>query len=568
MIGLSFLLAAIVVTGGPDRAAVDELRLHLQLIGGESVAFAAHFDSTPVGGNCEGCAWEWSPTNTVFRGNARFAVIDFLENGLGVRWPDGKTVSYRKMDRIVPSKERGEWVPSVRKRVIRAGRGGDEAKRQNEAFRRRMRHGVHDMPVYGHAFNKWWGKYGKEHPEYFAMREDGLRLPAKAKPEDLMDDVAVYVADTKTTLGICPSSTGLVARIIADWREAGAKPFVNICENDIPGRLSCHCPMCRAQDVVPATAAADRDEHYHADRYVRFGNAVLAAARLVRSDARVCYYAYNGSRDAPAHERPDPTSLIGIVPTDFSYQALYDYVNGWKKAGMNEFFYRPNRHWYYTNHFLPTGQEKYFYGILRFLLKENAVGFDYDAPAAEPGGFEWFERYILYHAMQDPSKTYDYWVDHYCEAFGAAAPEVKAYYDYWRREKWEKTLLPNADELMRRGRFSNFGRGLLWTLKDWYALEDFAPAEAILSAAEAKRLDAPQAAALAVLRTAHEHAKLFFTAVTERTSEHAAQLLAFRRAHGMTEVPWSEKYWGDVTGIVALKEGREPKGSAYSNVVK
>ncbi|HNX05065.1 MAG TPA: DUF4838 domain-containing protein [Opitutales bacterium] len=554
--------AVIVTTGGKEKAAAEELALHLKLITGVEIPlkpkaekgdFIFAFDPGKLADNDEACAWEVTKTKAIFRGKVQFAVLDFLENALGVRWPGGDDVSFAEMNPLVIAGLSGAWVPELKIRTIRY-----RADASNSAFARRMRAGSHDGPVYGHAFTGHWKKYGKDHRDYFAMRKDGIRGPSNAKPDELTGNVAVYAADTGNTLAICCTSTGLVAQIVKDWIKAGKGEYINLCENDVPGQNSCQCPACKALDVVPERVDPKWETHY-ADRYVYFGNTVLGAARKFRPDVKVCYYAYNATQDAPAREKPDPASIAGIVPTVFTDDYVKAYVGGWKKAGLEHFFYRPNRHHYFGCTYLPCGFEEHFFNLFKHLYSQGAIGFDYDAGSVPKHSFGWLDRYVLFHAMQDPSKSYGYWEDHYCQAYGDAAPDVKAYCRFWREEVWNKRLEPNMDVIVTKGKWFNFGRGLLWNLKDYYTAEDFLAADKFLAAAEAKPLAAPQKALLENLRIAHEHAKVFFEAVAHKSKANTEKLVAFRRAHDIPVYNWSEQYYGDITGVEGLL-GKEKKG--------
>ncbi len=543
------------------KAAAEELRLHLKLVTGVDVpivknapggAYAFRLAPSQIAPNSEACEWKVTPDWATFGGNVHFAVLDFLEEGLGVRWPEEDFVSYKPVKELKLEKLSGFWAPEIKIRTIRMGKKRHpEAANAARVFVSRMREGRHDAPVYGHAFTQYWKLYGKDHPEYFGMRKDGVRAPKNVKTEDLKDNIAVYGINIGTTLGMCVTSTGLVAQIVANWKQAGAGEYINLCENDIPGQDSCHCAPCRALDVVPEKFDAKWETHY-ADRYVRFGNNVLEAARKIRPDVKVCYYAYNATQDAPARERPDPAVVAGVVPTYFSEDYISRYVGAWKKAGLKNFFYRPNRHYYFDCPYLPLGGEEHFLKILHYLHRQGAIGFDYDAPQASPKGFQWFERYILNHAMQDPSKTLSYWEDHYCSAFGAAADDVKAYYRYWREEVWNKRLGPNLEELANTGRYFNFGRGLLWNLGKYYKAEDFAAAEKHLAAAEAKELFPAARELVGRLRVRHDHAKVFFEAVAHKSKANTEKLVAYRKAHGYPLYTWSEQYYGDITGVEGL----------------
>ena len=565
-LALGVVLAANAVSIAPERSAIvatradhlaaEELQLHLELISGvrvpivdraEAGTYAFRFDGGRVGDSEEACAWEVGPEGTVFRGNAYFAAVDFLENALDVRWPEGACVSCRTANPIVVGRTSGAWNPQIRIRIVR----GEAADVSNAVFRARMRCGSHDSPVYGHAFTKYWTRFGREHPEYFAMRTDGLRGPVTATPEQLKGDVAVYAATGKNRVAMCCTSTGLVEQIVADWRAAGMGEYINICENDLTGAKSCHCPDCRALDVVPAKVNPLCETHY-ADRYVFFGNRVLEAARRFRKDVKVCYYAYNATQDAPSRQRPDPATVVGLVPTVFTHRYIENYVSSWKKVGAERFFYRPNQHHYFNCPFLPIGSEEHFYEILQHLLSQGTIGFDYDAHAAVEGGFEWFERYVILHAMQDPSKPFSHWENHFCSAYGAAAEDVKAYFRYWREEVWNRRLEPDLDTIIEKGKWYNFGRGLVHNLKDYYTEEDFAAAEKHLAAAESRDVPLAQRTLVNRLRIAHDHARLFYRAVANKTQADTQALVEYRRRFGYPLTTWSEDYFGDITGIERL----------------
>ncbi len=179
------------------KAAADELKLHLKLITGVEVpvvekasagAYAFTIEPSKIGDDEEACEWEVTRNGAFFRGKAYFAVVDFLEDSLGVRWPEGDLVAYDAQSPLVLKLEKGAWAPELKLRGIRG---------TPSPFGRRMRAGSHDAPRYGHAFTKYWKKYGKDHPDYFAMRKDGLRGPKGAKTDELTGTVAVDLTSKK-----------------------------------------------------------------------------------------------------------------------------------------------------------------------------------------------------------------------------------------------------------------------------------------------------------------------------------------------------------------------------------
>jgi hypothetical protein len=213
--------------------AVQELQVHLLLVTGRTVPIAAAVqpgqfpfyvgavpatDTTPLA--AEEARWEISPggvwlygKDEIHRrkaakgGGAReaalasdteagtlFAVYEFLENALGVKWiePGDAGITYRVQSPLTLSPGKGAWVPQLVQRHMRTAYKDtlreraladahippdmqftpeEFARRQREEaiWRRRMRMGGDVNFTYGHAFRDWWAKYGKTHPEYFAL---------------------------------------------------------------------------------------------------------------------------------------------------------------------------------------------------------------------------------------------------------------------------------------------------------------------------------------------------------------------------------------------------------------
>lgn len=289
-------------------------------------------------------------------------------------------------------------------------------------------------------------------------------------------------------------------------------------------------------------------ENWYADRYVHFANRVLAEAKKIRPDVKAAMYAYNATEQAPSREKPDPDLVIGIVPTDFTMEGIQSYVGSWKKVGLNHFFYRPNRHYYYDLPQLPVGSEKHFFEIWQYLWNSGAIGFDYDAPA-ETSIFQFFGNYVLLKAMQEPDRPFEYWEDHYMQSFGAAKEDVGRYYRYWREQVWEKRLAPCQREITELGKVFNFGRGLIWNLDRFYREDDFIEAGKFLETALTRDLSPEERVRIEKLRLANEHARLFFNAVAKKTDADSLALVAFRRKHDIPLLPWNEQYFGDVCGI-------------------
>jgi len=561
---------AVIAAQQTNDPAAKELKTHLELITGKTIpiekagqtrkgAYVFHVGKTPAGADeryqPEEARWEITPDAAYFYGDQNngvlFAVYDFLENELGVRWPGPGDIAFKPQDRLRIRNLKGRWYPILNLRGIRYYKD-----RTAQNWQKRLRAGVHNQPRYGHAFTKYWKRFSKTHPEFFAMRKDGLRAPVGLKGNS--DNVAAFQGKSSEAIAMCVTCDGLIEQIIADWKKAGCPLYINLCENDALGKDSCHCPKCTALDVVPEKKT--EWENWYADRYIHFANRVLAEAKKIRPDVKASMYAYDATEQAPAREKPAADLVIGIVPTDFSMTGIEAYVGAWKKAGLNHFFYRPNRHVYYNLSILPTGSEKHFFEIWQYLYRSGAIGFDYDCGRAN-GFFDCISDYVLLKAMQDPEKTFEHWEKHYMQSFGAASKEVSDYFRYWREQVWEKRIVPHQKEIADLGKVFNFGRGLIWSLGQYYKENDFIKAGKYLEAALSRDLTKEERARIEKLKFANEHARLFFNAVAKKTDADSLKLLQFRLRHKIDPLPWNEQYYGDVCGIkrvVNFKDYKPP----------
>ena len=552
---------AAISTPAKYRAAAKDLKTHLELMGDVSLPvlgevqgnkqfgkkFVFFLGKAPAGKKYDYKKEEGYYTVTdkavYFHGDmrddvcamsVRHAVYLFLEEALGVRWVTFQDIIYKKANPLVVTKLEGSYAPTLNIRCIR-GTG---------VWGARMLFGRFDPPQYGHAFTKWWQKYSKTNPDYFALNY-GRRVPTTLGKSDNDDLARIFAPQQAEAIALCVSNPNVVKQIVANWNKKSL--YINICENDAPDELSCHCKNCMALDVL--TPAQQKSWlHALADRYIYFANSVLAEARKYKKDVKVSMYAYNASQDAPRKIRPHKDVVLGIVPTDFTMAALKKYVGDWKKMGMNTFFYRPNRHYYFM-HTFPCGFEKYFFGVFQYLYREGAIGFDYDASDEYYNPTRYISDYVIAKGMQDPSKPYEYWENHYMESFGNGAPYVKKYFHYWRKEVWEKRLEKNITTLTDLGKVFNFGRGLYWNLNKYYKESDFVTAGKFLDEALKQDLIPSQRAVIQKFKDFNTHSLLIFRAVSSKKDADSIALLNYRKKHNLKLLPWNEQYYGDVCGL-------------------
>lgn len=494
--------------------------------------------------------WQVTKRGVFFWGDPRGvekAVYACLEEDFGVRWPWGREFSFplpRGKLEIVPGPVK-TWKPrpTLRMRNIRSG-GSAEAI----WFHARHRNGKHDPPSYGHAFTQYWYLYGQtqKHPDWFAMRSDGKRLPNGLSEEAALD-VTACRGKPAEYISMCVSNEGLVDQVVKEWLGRGAPKYINCCENDANPETVCRCPGCKALDAPPPKDMKAWWNNSYADRYVNFAKRIVAKARKHNPNVKAVFYAYNAMQAAPRREKLDDSIVVGLVPTEFTVERMRAYIDSWKAAGMKEFFYRPNRHHQWHVPFFPMGWEKHFYeGVQLIMSYDGFIGFDYDAkaPMCAVG---WYSDYIVDQAMQDPSKPFDYWAEHYTKAFGNAAKEIGEYYRYWREQFFEKRVKKDIMLLTDSGKYFNFGRGFLWRLPKYMKDSDYHHSGKFLDAALAvKDLDPEDRRRIECLKGAHEHARLTFRAMTEKDEKAAKALFNYRKEHGFPPLPWYERYYGDL----------------------
>jgi hypothetical protein len=168
----------------------------------------------------------------------------------------------------------------------------------------------------------------------------------------------------------------------------------------------------------------------------------------------------------------------------------------------------------------------------------------------------------------DPSKSFEYWEDEYTAGYGAAQPDVKAYFRHWR-DKFEKTILPANIRLhkeSKRGFLSwhKLGR-MSGAIRDYYSAEDFDVTDEMLKRALSRDLTPLEEERIERLLLANRHNRLTFEAMVavndgneETTLKKAKELLDFRiQNKERLRMNWwmlfsEQDAMGDATGITSL----------------
>ena len=255
----------------------------------------------------------------------------------------------------------------------------------------------------------------------------------------------------------------------------------------------------------------------------------------------------------------DPSVYIGFVPSLFEIDRLEEMYAGWYKAGARKIFLRPND--LHVNTPLPMGFEEHMFRAFKIGVKYGVLGTSYDSLH----GF-WdisgIADYIIARGNVDPTKDFEHWMKEYCSMFGEAAPDARAYYDYFRVNIWEKQLWPNRAAIREKGRYGNFRRGLMWDIHKYYKESDFDNAEKILRNGLKKNLNSQQKKRLERMLLANEHSRLTYRALAasgKAKVRAAVTLLKFRRANKYKlNINWERLFgleigFGDCTGVKAAE---------------
>jgi hypothetical protein len=465
-----------------------------------------------------------------------FGVYRFLEDAVGVRWlwpGDLGTYAPRTRTLQVPSLNQMD-APSLRFRHFYWGRTqsllrdnapydeGDArlgftpevARSYAEAVRVLLRRhrlgGLDAKPPVGHTASGWWGKYGEEHPEWFAMRRDGTRgSPNK-------DDVNVE---------LCVSNEELQDFIVSQW---DGESVLLLGPVDRPGR--CACSECRAWDgpqpenppwFAQAVYRTDRraQEHFAgatSDRYARFWKITQEKARKRNPNVVVSVsFLYENEFPAPVTgirlnkniygefvQWQDPYLRWFPMP-DEAFDWIKEQWLGWRKTGIR-MAYRPN--YLHDGYVMPHFETRQSGEFFKFAYENGMEGASFDSLTGQWAA-QGLRLYMHLRLMARPELELDDIRAEYLSAFGPAAEAMDRYFTFWEDFATANTL-PFVDLYRDVGwRYSSYVR----KAHEAFPPECFGPAEAILQEA----LDAAATSPLPefrerveFVRSGLEHARL------------------------------------------------------------
>ncbi len=292
---------------------------------------------------------------------------------------------------------------------------------------RRQRTGGSTRLQYTHAYDDWHERFGKEHPEWFALQPDGARTPAA--PERIR---------------LCKANTALTDAIAEDLlAKAALHPdadSLSISPNDGGAtNFFCMCAECRKLDPAngePAEQTVRRHGQAYtfrypslSDRVVNFYNRIATRTAVAAPDLRLGAYAYSFYRTPPLREKLHPNIVIGFVGlVYFDDSRLTRDRRSWDgwAANAEQLFLRPNA--LHLGHGFPGVFVGKMARDLKHCYETGMAGADFDS-IVHHWATQGLNYYVLARLLWDPAQDVDALVEDYCRAgFGAGASEVKRYF--------------------------------------------------------------------------------------------------------------------------------------------
>jgi hypothetical protein len=281
--------------------------------------------------------------------------------------------------------------------------------------------------VGGHAFDGYGERYGKEHPEWFALQPDGTR------------------DRSKTRVRLCKSNPELIAQIaankIAELRANPALLGVSISPSDGGRATFCVCAKCEALDAPdgPKVKWGDVEHVSYTDRLVWFSNAIAERVAAVLPDKLLVFDVYSVYSAPPLQRALHPNIVLryanlGGYHDEATRRRESAEFDAWAQAGRR-FFWRPNLLMEGRRTGFPLISPHRIADDFRRVVKAGAIGFDFDC-VCHHWATQGLNYYVVARLLGDPERDVDAIIDDYCRAgFGAGAASVRRYFDLLEAER-------------------------------------------------------------------------------------------------------------------------------------
>lgn len=379
------------------------------------------------------------PMNFTKKCGTLFAVYDFLEKKLGIRWlwPGELGTFTPECPTIDLAGEKWECRPplaAARWRFRRKRSGwysninGEKFYDDGYVWLRRHRFNMVESLEYGHAFIDYFRKFGKSNPGLFNLLPDGSRRPDP-----------LHHGGAHDLVSMCVSNPDLIKQIIADWQQ-GTMPLINANENDTAGK--CLCENCLAldhnSDVDRVARAGKRwfanDPAWFvelgslSERYAAFYRKLLEEAGKVKKDSEIIALIYSNYHEPPRYTKLDKQIIMQFCPpimypwTPRKVAGFKQFWQGWADTGASMML-RPN--FTLDGHNMPLLYHREFAECFDFARDRGIRYIDYDSLRGTWGA-NGITHYVI--AAKNGGgmfKNVTELENEYLAAFGKAAPAMR-----------------------------------------------------------------------------------------------------------------------------------------------
>lgn len=358
---------------------------------------------------------------------SRWAVNHLLEKELGVRWlwPGELGTYVPKHNSFAVDHVDATYQPDIYTRTYGVGSSGvlvpGEGKQAQEAYEWVVNHegSTYDAKTIGrpdlefnHAFNKWFDRYGKDHPDWF------ITLPPGTAPRK------------SYRMKLRFANPEVIEKIASEYQKAGAPEYWCVSENDGSGFDT--SDEIRAWDIPLNQDITDiwNGKANLSARYVKIWNTLYDRLKQINPDVTLIAMAYSAYRDPPTEARPLTAKMVMVIVCGYDGEA-YTQWDGWRGASNgNSMILRPNWGWVGGGApYLPLDQ---IHKFMTHAHKNGMVGYRLDSIL----GY-WANQgpmyYLIARTLNRPELTEENILDEYTSAFGKGSPVIREYLNHWQQ---------------------------------------------------------------------------------------------------------------------------------------
>ena len=261
------------------------------------------------------------------------------------------------------------------------------------------------------------GKYGQEHPEYFALR-DGKRLSdvkddwSQGEPCLTHPDVLKIVTEA----------------VLAELKAHPEKENISVSQND--NDKNCLCPNCQAIDDREGTPMGT---------LLEFVNAIADTVAKEYPTVKVGTLSYWYTRKPPKTIKPRPNVQIQLCsieccmihpindPTCEKNVQFCQDMDEWGKLTENIFIWNYNTN--FSNYLLPCPNLRVIEPNIRYFVAHGAKGIFMQAAGNSTGAeLSDLRNYVMANLLWDPTRSGQQLIDEFLDLhYGKAAPPIRQF---------------------------------------------------------------------------------------------------------------------------------------------